>query len=40
MVIDGVVAYEVVTTGKLSADILSVLETRFEVETVVSFSST
>ena len=40
MVIDAVWAYEVVTTGKFSAEILSVLETRFEVETVTSFSST
>ena len=39
MVIDGVVAYEVVTTGKLSAEILSVLETRFEVETAASLPS-
>ena len=40
VVIDSVGAYEVVTTGKFSDEILSVLETRFEVETVTSFSST
>ena len=40
MVNNAVGAYEVVTTGKFSAEILSVLETRFEVETVTSFSST
>ena len=39
VVTDAVGTQEVVTTGKLSAEILSVLETRFEVETAASLPS-